>query len=164
MAGKRRVGKRRRYTDEDKANIAVAVNLSGGNIRATARMLGIPSQTINSWMSGRSLRGEVAKKYEALQGELSAKLEGTAHRIVDGMSEKIDQSSLKDLATSLAITIEQMRLLREQPTQIIESTDGRREMLERLIERTMQEFPAMSREEVIEAIRDVRPEAIKLLS
>jgi hypothetical protein len=56
-----------------------------------------------------------------------------------------------------------MKLLHEEPTVIAESVQ-RREMLERLIERTMEQFPGMSREEVIEIIRDVKPEAIKLLS
>jgi len=61
------------------------------------------------------------------------------------------------------VVIDKMRLLREEPTAISESMD-RRAMLERLIQRTMEQFPGMTREEVIDIIRDLKPEAIKLLS
>jgi len=34
-------------------------------------------------------------------------------------------------------------------------------LIQKLIERTLKEFPGMTREEVLEIIRDVRPEAAK---
>ena len=51
------------------------------------------------------------------------------------------------------------------PAQPAESSFAeRQQMLERLIARTMEEFPDMSRQEVIEAIGDVRPEALKFIA
>jgi hypothetical protein len=79
------------------------------------------------------------------------------------LPDKIDPASLVDLGATLGLMIDRMKLLREEPT-VIRETVQRREMLERLIEQTLERFPGMSREEVIEIIRDVKPEAIKLLS
>src|SRR5262245_13920412 len=39
----------------------------------------------------------------------------------------------------------------------------RQQRIERLIARTMEQFPGMTRQEVIEIIRDVRPEALKFI-
>ena len=93
----------------------------------------------------------------------SSKLENIAHQLIDAIPETIPTASLKDLGATLSVVIDKMRLLREEPTAITESMD-RRAMLEGLIERTMKEFSGMTREEVIDIIRDVKPEAIKFLS
>src|SRR5262249_22279390 len=39
----------------------------------------------------------------------------------------------------------------------------RQEVIERLITRSMEQFPGMTRQDVIEVIRDVRPEALKFI-
>jgi len=39
----------------------------------------------------------------------------------------------------------------------------RQQMIERLIARTMEQFPGMTRQEVIDVIRDVKPEALKFI-
>jgi len=39
----------------------------------------------------------------------------------------------------------------------------RQEVIERLISRSMEQFPGMTRQDVIEVIRDVRPEALKFI-
>ena len=74
-----------------------------------------------------------------------------------------EAASLKDVGATVAQLIDKMRLLNEQPPQITESLN-RSEILVRLIERTMEEFPGTTREQVIHVIRDVKPEAIKFLS
>jgi hypothetical protein len=94
---------------------------------------------------------------------LSARLENVAHQVLDELPDKIEPAPLRDLGTTLGLMIDRMKLLRKEPTVMTESVE-RREMLERLIEVTMERYPGMSREEVIDIIRDVKPEAIKLLS
>ena len=157
---KRRV---RHYADRDKAAALAHLQSGAGLIRPAARELGIPYQTLRGWAGGKHLGPKVAQEFGVVRDSLSAKLEDAANKMVDAMPEKIEGASLRDLGATLAQVIDKMRLLREEPTAITESIN-RREMLERLIRRTMEEFPGKTREDVIEAIRDVKPEAIKFLT
>ena len=160
---KRRRIKRKRYTDQDKAAALAHLQSKGGVIPETARELSIPVNTLKGWATGRGLGPAVAEQYAVLKETLSAKLADLANQLIDAMPEKIEAASLRDVGATLANVIDKMRLLQEQPTAITETID-RRAMLERLIERTLHEFPDMTREEVIELIGEVRPEAMKLLS
>ena len=153
---------KRQYTDEDKSAALEHLRSSGQTVRSAARELGIPRCTLEDWAAGKKISPKLAQQFGAVKDTLSARLEQIAYQIVDAMPAKIGEASLRDLGATVAIVIDRMRLLREEPTAITESIN-RREMLERLIQRTMEEFPGMTREEVIEIIRDVKPEAIKFL-
>jgi|SRR5215471_1957923 len=154
--------KYRKYTDEDKSAALEHLRSSGRTVRSAARELGIPRGTLTDWAGGKKIGPKLAQEFGAVKETLSARLEDVAYQIVDAMPAKIEEASLRDLGATLANVVDRMRLLREEPTAITESID-RREMLERLIQRTMEQFPGMTREEVIDIIRDVKPEAIKFL-
>lgn|SRR5262249_45512588 len=153
----------RRYTDRDKAAALAHLQSGRGIVNQAARELGIPNETLRGWAAGRHLQPKVAEEFGVVRDTLSAKLEDAAYEMVDAIYEKIDEASLRDLGATLGVVIDRMRLLREEPTQITESLN-RRAMLERLIERTMKEFPHMTREDVIDVIKEVKPEAVKFLS
>jgi len=155
--------KLRRYSDRDKAAALAHLQSGPGVLNRAARELGIPNETLRGWAAGRHLSPEVVGEFGIVRDSLSAKLEVIAHQMVDAMPEKIPAASLKDLGIALGQVIDKMRLLREEPTAITESMN-RRELLEALIERTMKQFPHMTREDVIDVIRRVKPEAIKFLS
>jgi len=151
------------YTDQDKAAALAYLQSKGWRIAEAARDLGVPKSTLQGWAAGEWLPPAVREKYGEIKESLSSKLENIAHQLIDAIPDTIPNASLKDLGAILAVVIDKMRLLREEPTAITESMD-RRAMLEGLIERTMKEFSGMTREEVIDIIRDVKPEAIKFLS
>jgi len=151
------------YTDQDKAAALAYLQSKGWRIAEAARDLGMPEDTLRSWAAGKRLPPGVREKYDEIKQGLSLKLENIANQIIDAIPDTIPTASLKDLGAILSVVIDKMRLLREEPTAITESMD-RRAMLEGLIERTMKEFSGMTREEVIDIIRDVKPEAIKFLS
>jgi hypothetical protein len=151
------------YTDQDKAAALAYLQSKGWRIAEAARDLGMPNGTLRGWAAGEWLPPAVREKYRVIKEGLSSKLENIAYQLIDGIHDTIPKASLKDLGATLAVVIDKMRLLREEPTAISESMD-RRAMLERLIERTMEQFPGMTREKVIDIIRDVKPEAIKFLS
>jgi hypothetical protein len=154
--------KKTQYTEEDKSAALEHLRSSGRTIKSAARELGIPRGTLTDWAGGKKIGPKLAQQFGSVKDTLSARLEQIAYQIVDAMPAKIEDASLRDLGITLASVIDRMRLLREEPTAITESIN-RREMLDRLIQRTMQQFPGMTREEVIEIIRDVKPEAIKFL-
>jgi transposase-like protein len=154
--------KRRNYTDEDKSAALEHLQSSGQTIKSAARELGIPRGTLTDWAGRKKIGPKLAEQFGAVKDTLSARLEQIAYQIVDAMPAKIEEASLRDLGVTLANVIDRMRLLREEPTAITESIN-RKEMLERLIRRTMEQFPGITRQEVIDIIRDVKPEAIKFL-
>jgi hypothetical protein len=162
--GEGRRCKKRVYSDDDKASALAYLQTNGGTIQQAARELGIANSTLHNWASGQFLSPKVAVRYGVIKKTLSEKLEDVAHKIIDAIPGKLDGASLKDLGTTLAQVIDKMRLLREEPTAIKQITSGRREMLERLIERTLEEFPTMSRQAVIEEIREMRPDLEELLA
>jgi hypothetical protein len=153
----------RRYTDQDKAAALVYLQSKGWRIAEAARDLGMPKETLQSWAAGRWLSPCAREKYHEIKQGLSSRLEDIAYQLIDAIPDSIPDASLKDLGATLSVVIDKMRLLREEPTAITESMD-RRAMLERLIESTMEEYPEMTREQVIDVIRNVKPEAIKFLS
>jgi hypothetical protein len=132
-------------------------------VNEAARELGLPPETLRGWASGRHISAEVAREFGVVKEALSARIEEVIFDMIDSMPEKIEAASLKDVGATVAQLIDKMRLLNEQPPQITESLN-RSEILVRLIERTMEEFPGTTREQVIHVIRDVKPEAIKFLS
>jgi hypothetical protein len=154
--------KHTRYTDADKAAALAHLQSKGCGITEAARDLGLPVATLKDWVSGKYLPSTTREKYGAIKEGMSARLEEIVYQVIDAIPERIPTASLRDLGAILAVAIDKMRLLRNEPTEITESMD-RRAMLERLIERTMEEFPGITRERVIEVIRDVKPEAIKFL-
>jgi hypothetical protein len=161
-ANGRRV-KHNRNTDADEAAARAKLESKGGGATEAARKTGAPLSTLREWASGRRLGPAAHLKYGVVKETLAVRLEDLAHQMISAIPEKIEATSLKDLGAVLAQVIDKIRLLREEPTAITDSIN-RREMLERLIDRTMQEFPGMTREEVIEAIRDIEPRVIKFLS
>jgi len=149
-----------RYTDEDKAAALAYLQANGGAVNQTARELGIPLSTLKTWATGQFLGPKAVEIYRTMKESLSSKLEDVVHQMVDAMPEKIPEASLRDLGATVGVLVDKMRPLREEPTEITESLN-RKDLLEHLIERTMEEFPGTTREEVIDIIRDVKPEAIK---
>jgi hypothetical protein len=162
QAASRSRPKYKRYSDEEKSAALAQLQSSRRTIRSAAREMGIPRGTLQDWASGKKLGPTVAQQFGAVRDTMSARLEDIAYQIIDAIPAKIEEASLRDLGATLAVVIDRMRLLREEPTAITESIN-RKEMLERLIDRTMEQFPGITRQEVIEIIRDIRPEALKFL-
>ncbi len=107
----------RHYSDDRKAEILAAVDANGGNVKDTADQLGIPSQTIDYWKQGH-VHADVLKIRDEKHLPLADRLEALAHQLVDVLPDKIPDASLVQAATAMAIAIDKMRLLREQPTSI----------------------------------------------
>jgi transposase-like protein len=152
---------KRKYTDEEKAACLAALAASGGNLSQAARSSGVPRNTLRRWLEEQQAAPPapsvatpkkepsdtpptLAALVPVVAGKLADKLEAIAHRIADVMPGKIEASSLPQLAVSLGITIEKMRLLREQATSIGKdlTDDERTERLRELAERVRSRAPA----------------------
>lgn len=109
----------RSYSDEDRANALAALEANGGNITKTARELSIPIPTLRRWATGTA-HPEASANATAKKGPLADKLEEVAWALAGGMLKKISKAKLSETAIALGITVEKMRLLRDQST----SNDG----------------------------------------
>lgn len=161
MAGGKRV-QQKLYTDDEMAAALEYLKRNGWISEAPKGMV-VPVGTMNRRTGGEQVDATAAEEADRIREGLLAKLEGLAHKLVDALSEKIGEASLKDAAATLALVIDKMRLLKEEPTVISRVTD-RKELIEVVIERTMERFPGTSREEVEDSIRTIRPELLKLLN
>lgn len=115
---------KRTYSDTEKANTLIALEANGGCVRETSRQLGIPEQTIKEWRNGR-IHPDIAKISLESRATIADRLEEIAHLLIDDISrpEKIAITPLKEVSIALGISIDKMRLLREQPTSIRSNQD-----------------------------------------
>jgi transposase-like protein len=111
---------RRRYDDKFRASAVVMLEATGypeveGGLTQTAKHLGIPLNTLKGWFTAER-NPPPAKLRNQKKQDLVIELENVAHLLVKAMPGKIDEASLQQIATSMAIAIDKMQLLKGQPT------------------------------------------------
>lgn len=111
------MAKRRRYSDEDRANALAALAANGGNIKRTADKLHIPVRTLENWTKGRR-HPEATQMADRKKGDMAAALERIAWALLDALPGKIDKAPLNHATVALGIAIDKARLLRGEPTEI----------------------------------------------
>lgn len=109
-----------RYTEAKRAETLAYYELCGCNQRKTARDCNIPVSTVRSWVNGASMNDAVREKTLVKKQELSDRIEELAHLLIDAAPGKIGDANLLQTMTSLGISIDKLRLLRDKPTQIID--------------------------------------------
>ncbi len=131
----------RKYSDEDKAAALTALDLNEGNVNGTARALGMPDRTLQSWHEGSRRIARVAQLREHKKGEIAAQLETIIERMMnkllgDGVTleNKVDKANLRDIAICFGILIDKWLLLKGEPTQI--HLQSARETVKRVVEET----------------------------
>jgi transposase-like protein len=129
--------RRRQYSDSQKAEALAAVDANGGNVSATAAALGIPQKTLDCWFRKRGVNPEVAQMRLGKKEDLADRLEDLAHKLLDSATAKIGDANLSNVTVALGISIDKMRLLREQPTSITAALtdDERADRVAALLER-----------------------------
>src|SRR5690625_3701249 len=124
--------RRRRYTDADRASALAALDANEGNLSKTSRNLGIAVSTLQRWIKDRA--ADLSDLRKEKKADLADKLEHVAHKLVDAMPEKLSEATLQQVATSLGITIDKLRLLREESTAIeeVRTSDAKQRLVDRL--------------------------------
>ena len=124
---------RRRYTDHDKATTLAALTANGRNLSKTSRDTGIPITTIKRWRD-EPPHPHIAELGNEKKRDLADELEHLAHAIVGIMPDKMDTANFQHLAVALGITIDKLRLLKGEATEVTEvrGSDAKRELADRL--------------------------------
>ncbi len=104
---------RRRYSDEERSDALVALQANGGNLKRTARELGVPLATLAGWSYGH-VHPRVSDLRNEKSGPLADRLEELAHLLLSSMMrpEKLAAARFKDIAIAVGILIDKMVLLR----------------------------------------------------
>jgi transposase-like protein len=106
---------KRRYSDEEKAEALATLEANDGNIHKTAQDTGIPWGTLKRWVEAQD---QFTHLREQKKSDLAQRLEEIARELADAMPDKIQAATLQQVATSMAIAIDKMQLLRGAPTSI----------------------------------------------
>ena len=111
---------RRTYSDREKAEALAALEANSDNLTRTAEDLGIPRSTLQYWRDGGGVNGEVTKLRHQKKQSLADKLGEIAEALAGDLFDetKRRRASIQQIATSMAIVIDKMQLLRGDPTTI----------------------------------------------
>lgn len=122
---------RRTYTDSDRARVKVALEANNGSVKAAARETGYPVQTVRDMKHKWDREGLPATVSEALPAVVD-EFVGNAARVRDKALDRLEQEledpaakvNVKDLATTVGILTDKVRLVSGQPTSRTESVQG----------------------------------------
>lgn len=121
---------------ESKKIEAVTTYLSTGNLSETARMLGVPIRTLESWKISDWWK-EIVKRIQSDEDqELDAKTSKVINKALDNLMDRIENgeyiydqktgqlkrtpAKLRDLNTAFNNLLDKRQLLRNKPTRIVE--------------------------------------------
>jgi transposase-like protein len=108
---------KRSYTDEQRASALAALEANAGDVRKTARELGIPEATLRLWKQGKR-HPEAAAMCAAKKAPLAEALREVARQLLESIPSKIDESSLSQVAVAMGIAVDKAQLLDGKPTGI----------------------------------------------
>ena len=110
---------RRTYTDDEKANALAVLESNGGNLKASARHLGIPVNTLRAWREGIGAGESVQNLRPKKDADLAELFERELFAVFEVMQTKRQDATYSQLATAAGIYTDKMRLLRNLPTEIV---------------------------------------------
>ena len=110
--------KKRRYSDDEKANALVALDLNGSDVKNTATKVEVPRTTLEEWSNGWHVHPDVTILRNEKKADMADRLEALVNQLIDAIPDKIDSASLAQAATAMGISFDKMRLAREQATSI----------------------------------------------
>lgn len=113
-------GNYRQYTDAEKAEALVALEANGGNVKGTARALGIPEPTLRLWSLNQHVNKDVVEIQDEKRIDFTHLLEAEILAALGAMHGKRDDASYADMARTIGIFTDKLELLRGNATSRME--------------------------------------------
>ena len=104
------------YPDAIKAGALAVLESNDGNVYRTAKDLGLPNTTVESWSNGQFVNNEVSEIGKQKKEDLADIFERIARASLERAAGQIDEASYAQTVTGAAIAVDKMRLLRDQST------------------------------------------------
>ena len=157
----------RAYTGREKAEALCLLRANGGNVKRTARELGLPRKTVCTWAKGKGITQEVRRLSEdpEIRGDLAGRFERIAVAALESVTkEKLEKAGFKDTMIGAGIAVEKAQLLRGQPTAIHkQAAETLEEAASRLLEKFARKGITISLEQAREKILELKPEYRQLV-
>lgn len=115
---------KRIYSDADRANTLIALELNDGNLSKTERETGIPIATIAEWRNGR-INENVTNIQHLEKQSLADRFENLAHLYISQAVTTVEHSKGTQAIVGAATATDKMRLLRGESTINIEQNNDR---------------------------------------
>lgn len=118
---------RRTYSDADRALVYAELEMSDGNIRRTARNLGMPISTVryyrDAWRKG-GLPEAVSSAIPAAVGEFVEHAERIRDKLLVVLETKVDRGELngREIVTALGVLTDKIRAAKGLDTRKVEHT------------------------------------------
>lgn len=120
-------GTRRVYTDKDRAAVYAELTVNGGNVKRTARALGIPHPTVGRWKQQWAREG-VPEEVTTVVAEVTSDFLTNATRTRDKLLVKLEQMvdndavNAREVTTALGVLTDKIRAYENIPNQRVEHT------------------------------------------
>lgn len=119
------VATRRVYTDEDRAAVLAELAVNDGNVKRTARALGIPVPTVRRWRDNWVREGvppETSAALEVASNDFLEDAKRIQHKLLVVLEHKVDSGDVttRDVSTALGILTDKIRAYQQVPTGKVE--------------------------------------------
>lgn len=116
------VGRGNSYPDEAKAAALAALDANHGNVKRTARQLGIPESSLRYLIDTADDTGDHAARVRALRAakrdDLAVAMSDIAWIAARQVQDRLPEASARDAAVVMGIAVDKAQLLRGLPTQV----------------------------------------------
>lgn len=118
------MGKKRQYTDAEKAETLAILTANGGNVSATSKQTGIPRATITNWRDGDGVNGDVSEIRQEKEETLIDRFSREIWDILKLMDGKRKEATYRELATAFGIFVDKRELLLGNATSRVDHEGG----------------------------------------
>lgn len=102
---------KRYYLAGEKADALALLQANRGNVKQTARELGVPRRTLGDWSHGKGVDEEVRRMTERSKKRLAANFMQEAREAVQAAAEKRPKATYRDLMIGAAVAVDKAQLL-----------------------------------------------------
>lgn len=115
---------RRHYSEAFRAGALACLDANGGNVKRTARELGVPEKTLAGWAAGRNPVGAELRAQK--RTELVESTERLAEALAGGITAKVrdGRASVEEMCIAFGIAVDKLLLLQNRANSRAESTSA----------------------------------------
>jgi hypothetical protein len=162
---------KRYYLIGEKADALALLQANRGNVKQTARELGVPRRTLGDWSHGKGVDEEVRRMTERSKKRLAANFMQEAQEAVRAAAEKRPKATYRDLMIGAAVAVDKAQLLggsSEAPPEPVEAAARRRAkvrgLITQIVERGSAQGNMVTRKEVAAEIVKRHPELTEMIA
>lgn len=108
----------RDYSPKDKAAALVLLDWNNGNVRKTAKDIGVPEGTLRSWKTQADENPEIKTAADEMAGSLADQIEQTLRIGLAEARKKLPKASLSAINSTVSMLAEKHQVINNRPSDI----------------------------------------------